>query len=336
MRSTTFGQLLSEFFIEHLAGQMNMSQNTIRSYRDTFVLLLRYCRDTMKKPLERLALDDFSAALAKGFLEHLENERCCGASTRNQRLAAIHSFARYVQAEEPQYFLECQRILLLPLKRHERKEVVYLPPDDLAVLLAQPDLNSSGGRRDAVLLSLLYDTGARVQELIDLKVKDIRLDSPAQVKLTGKGRKVRNVPLMAQTVKVLQQYLLENNLAGPDAGEKPVFRNRCGNALSRSGIRYLLLKYVEKATDAGAFVHSHVTPHTLRHTKAMHLLQAGNPLVVIRNILGHSEVKTTEIYARADMNMKRQALERVAGLTPTPNMPSWQTNRDLMDWLRNL
>lgn len=336
MKSEQFGQLLSGFLLEHLAGRMNMSENTICSYRDTFVLLLRYCRDVASKPPERLGLDDLNVQLITRFLEYLENERGCNASTRNQRLAAIHSFMRYVQTEHPDSFLECQRILMIPSKRYESREVVHLQTNELAAILAQPNLNSPRGRRDAVLLSLIYDTGARVQEIADLKVKDIRIDPPAQVRLTGKGRKVRHVPLMSRTVGVLMQYLNENGFDRPGGMDMPVFQNRCGNALSRAGMRYILLKYVEQAHDSGSNIREKVTPHMLRHTKAMHLLQAGNPLVVIQKILGHVDIKTTEIYARADMNMKRQALEKIADLSPSPDIPSWQNNRDLMDWLRKL
>ncbi|MEN6520067.1 MAG: site-specific integrase [Armatimonadota bacterium] len=336
MKPEQFGQLLSGYLVEHLAGRMNMSSNTIRSYRDTFVILLRYCRDAVGKPPERLCLKDIDTHLITSFLEYLENERRCSPSTRNQRLAAIHSFMRYVQIEHPDSFLECQRILLIPSKRHESREVAHLNTDELAAILAQPNLGSQSGRRDAVLLSLIYDTGARVQEISDLKVKDIRLDPPAQVRLTGKGQKVRHVPLMQKTVGILKHYLNENGLDHPGCLEIPVFQNRYGNALSRSGMRYILLKYVEQAHNSGSNIRERVTPHTLRHTKAMHLLQAGNPLVVIQKILGHVDIKTTEIYARADMNMKRQALEKIADISPSPNIPTWQNNRDLMDWLRKL
>jgi site-specific recombinase XerD len=192
------------------------------------------------------------------------------------------------------------------------------------------------GRRDAVLLSLLYDSGARAQELADLSVRDVRLESPAQVRITGKGEKRRTVPLMQSIVELLRDYLREQRLTDPQDGDKPLFRNRYGRHLSRSGIRYILEKYVEKTRLNRRTGLPKVSPHTLRHTKAMHLLQSGNPLVVIRDFLGHADVKSTEIYARADMDMKRRALEKASDKSPTPEVPFWNKDQDLLQWLRSL
>jgi len=281
-------------------------------------------------------MEQLTPSLIVDFLKHLEEKRNCKPRSRNQRLAALHSFFRYVHVERPQYMLQCQRILAIPHQRQEHPLVEYLDPEDLAAILAQPDLNAQQGRRDAVLLSLLYDTGARVQEIIDLTIRDIRLDPPAQIRLTGKGRKTRCVPLMKGTVDLLRDYLHEWDLGLPKDSPVTVFRNREGHPLSRSGIRHILLKYVEQARANRPTLRGDISPHTLRHTKAMHLLQAGNPLVVIRNILGHSHVQTTEIYARADMEMKRKALESVADLSPPPTIPSWKKDPDLLVRLRNL
>lgn len=333
---TEFSRLLSAFLGEYLPSQRNLSANTIKSYRDTFVLLLRYCRDHQHLVLERLDIPHLDAPLITGFLAHLETERRCSVATRNQRLAAIHSFFRYLQAEEPTYLQQSQRLLALPMKRHPQPEVGYLTTEELALILAQPDLSTLEGRRDAVLLSILYDAGARVQELIDLTVRDVRLDTPAQIRLTGKGGKMRSVPLLSRTVNLLKQYLQERDLLQSGQGAKPVFSNAKGEPLSRSGIRYILKKYVQSAKTSNPTLRDDVSPHTLRHTKAMHLLQAGNPLVVIRNILGHTDVKTTEIYARADMEMKRRALANAAEKLVTPELPSWTRDADLLGWLKKL
>ena len=336
MKPTDFANLLTAFLKDYLPSHRNVSANTVISYRDTFVLLLRYCRDVKGIAPNRMELKHLTPALIMDFLDHLETTRHCKARSRNQRLTAVHSFFRYVHVEKPEYAVQCQRILAIPHKRHQHPLIEHLVPDDLAAILAQPDLKAKQGRRDAVLLSLLYDTGARVQELIDLSVRDIRLDAPAQVRLTGKGRKTRCVPLMKATVVLLKRYLQEQDLVLPDVGPEPVFRNREGKRLSRSGIRYIFLKYVERARASRPALGIQISPHTLRHTKAMHLLQAGNPLVVIRNILGHSYVQTTEIYARADMEMKRKALESIAALSPSSKLPSWKKNPDLLERLRNL
>jgi site-specific recombinase XerD len=253
-------------------------------------------RDVHGLAPERVTLKQIDPPLVLGFLDHLEKDRRCRARTRNLRLTALHSFFRYLQAEEPSLLLPCQRILAIPLQRQVSAPVDYLSPESLAVLLRQPDLTRRAGRRDAVLLSLLYDAGARVQELLDLSARDVRLASPAQLRITGKGRKIRIVPLMASTVELLREYLQEQGLTGPEQLDKPLFANRHGRRLSRSGVRYLVAKYMDKAgaSHPGLALPS-VSPHTFRHSKAMHLLQSGNPLVVIRDFLGHADIKSTEI-----------------------------------------
>jgi Phage integrase family len=210
------------------------------------------------------------------------------------------------------------------------------PKEYLAQVLAQPDLRTRAGRRDAVLLSVLYDTGARVQELIDLNAGDVRLDPPPQVRLMGKGRKMRAIPLMDATVELLRDHRRDNNLDRPEHADKPLFQNRQGGRLSRSGIRYLLQKYVQPVRRDHPGFTQPVSPHSLRHTKGMHLLQSGVPLEIIRDFLGHVDVKTTEIYARANLEMKRKALEKAADGTPLPKIPSWKQNKTLLEWLHSL
>jgi len=232
--------------------------------------------------------------------------------------------------------VQCQQILAIPFQRCARPTVNYLSTEELSEILAQPDLATDHGRRDAVMLSVLYDTGARVQELVDLSVRDIRLASPAQIRLTGKGRKTRVVPLLSGTVELLAQYMREHRLNCPERMDSPLFFNRQGEHLSRSGVRYLLTKYTEDARKAKPGLPEKISPHTLRHSKAMHLLQAGNPATVIQAILGHADIRSTDIYARADMEMKRRALEKAAKMAPSGTLPSWQRDKGLMDWLRSL
>jgi integrase/recombinase XerD len=337
MRPTDFATHLTAFLTGYLPAQRHVSPNTIKAYRDAFVLLLRYCRDVRRIAPERLGLEQIDPPLVLGFLDHLETERRCTSRTRNLRLTALHAFFRYLQTEEPGLLLACQRILAIPLQRQAPPAVEYLTPESLAAILRQPDLSRHAGRRDAVLLSLLYDTGARVQELVNLSVRDVRLESPAQVRLTGKGRKTRVVPLMNSTVELLREYVREQGLSGPEQGDQPLFRNRCGGRLSRSGIRYLVEKYTLQARATQPSVPlPKVSPHTFRHSKAMHLLQCGNPLVVIRDFLGHADLKSTEIYARSDLEMKRRALEKASAQSPTPAIPFWQKDQSLLEWLASL
>lgn len=336
MKPTDFSVHVTSFLTHYLAAQRNVSPNTIKAYRDVFTLLLRFCRDVQGIAPEKLRLEQIDVSMVEAFLDYLETERKSSPRTRNHRLAALHAFFRYVQAEEPARMLQCQKILAIPQRRHARPTVAYLSKEELAEILAQPDLRTSEGRRDAVLLSILYDTGARVQELIDLSVGDVRLDPPAQLRLLGKGRKMRAVPLMENTVQLLRDQIHENNLDRSEQFAEPLFRNGKNQRLSRSGIRYILQKYLAKARSRCPTLNRTVSPHTLRHTKGMHLLQSGISLDMIRDFLGHVDVKTTQIYARANLEMKRTALEKISEPSPVRTIPSWQQNRNLLDWLRSL
>lgn len=336
MKPTDFSMHVTNFLTHYLAAQRNLSPNTIKAYRDVFTLLLRFCRDLRGIALERLSLAQIDASLVEAFLDHLANDRHVSIPTQNHRLAVLHAFFRYVQSEVPDRLLQCQRILAIPLRRHPRSIVGYLSKEYLAQVLAQPDLQTPAGRRDAVMLSVLYDTGARVQELIDLNAGDVRLDPPPQLRLMGKGRKMRAVPLMDATLELLREHQRENGLDRPEHADKPLFQNREGGRLSRSGVRYLLRKYVQAVRCDHPGFTQRVSPHTMRHTKGMHLLQSGVPLEIIRDFLGHMDVKTTEIYARANLEMKRKALEKVADVGAIPKIPSWNQNKTLLAWLQSL
>jgi integrase/recombinase XerD len=336
MKPTDFSIHVTDFLTHYLGAQRNLSPNTIKAYRDVFTLLLRFCRDVRGIAPEKLCLAQINVSLVEAFLDYLGTERNCSPRTRNHRLAALRAFFRYVQTEEPAHMLQCQKILAIPQQRHARPTVTYLSKEELAAVLAQPNLRTAEGRRDAVLLSLLYDTGARVQELIDLSIGDVRLDSPAQLRLLGKGRKTRAVPLMASTVQLLRDHIRENRLDGPERFDTPLFQNGRHERLSRSGIRYILHKYLVQARVMCPSLNRIVSPHTLRHTKGMHLLQSGISLDMIRDFLGHVDVKTTQIYARANLEMKRKALEKLAEPSPVPSIPSWQENKTLLDWLSSL
>jgi len=327
MKPTDFSKNLRSFFANYLPNVRNLSGNTISSYRDAFRLLLIYCQDIRKIKPEKLCLEHFDEDFIISFLEWLQTNRGCSISTRNQRLVAIHAFFRYVQVQEPVYLHLSQHILQIPCMKHSPSIVKHLTPEQVKELLATPNSKTESGRRDITLLSVLYDTGARVQELCDLRVRDVRLDKPAMITLTGKGRKTRSVPILGNTIGLLKQYLMEKQLSQNGKQDNPLFFNQQFTKLTRSGVSYILQKYTSKKG---------ITPHILRHSKAMHLYQAGVNLIYIRDILGHVDIATTDIYARQDIESKRRALEDTyPDLTPTA-LPDWNCDDNLLNFLNNL
>ena len=333
--ATDFAVALRRFLTSYLAGLRGCSPSTIASYRDTFKILIAWFRDERSVPPARLTLDRLDAGAVTAFLAHLQEDRHNSVSTRNQRLAAISSFATWIQTEDPARMACWQDILAIPSKKQDRPAVRHLTVDQSRLLLAQPDQTTRQGRRDATLLATLYDTGARVQEIADLAVRDIRLQNPPMVSLTGKGRKTRHVPLDGGTVTLLAAYLEEHRLDEPGRDDHPVFYGRHRARLSRGGIAWIIRKYQEQISDpplAGASI----SPHILRHSKAMHLYEAGVPLPYIRDILGHVDLSTTEIYARASIEAKRRALEAAYTDIVTDDLPEWNQDPGLLNWLAKL
>lgn len=336
MNPTNFARYLTDFFSAYLTAQKNVSKNTIYSYRDAFKLLFKYCQEVKGIAIERITIDLLTAGLIKDFLDWLEHERKCSISTRNQRLASIHSFFRYIQGEAPAGIHHFQKVISISTKKAGKKVIGHLSPDAMKLILEQPDKNSSKGRRDLTLLSVLYDTGARVQELIDIKVIDLVLDSPPVISLTGKGNKMRRVPLMKNVVTLLQRYLSERDLNKQWKNQYPLFINNQHNKLTKEGVAYILGKYVKMASEKSQVVPKRVSPHVLRHSKAMHLLQAGVNLIYIRDFLGHVDLKTTEIYARTDTETKRKAIEKAYPDIITGQLPAWNKDKELLIWLSQL
>ena len=333
--ATDFALFLRRFLTAHLAGLRGYSPNTIASYRDAFKLLICYFRDERSIPPERLTLELIDAAAITGFLAWLHASRHNSASTSNQRLAAIDSFFTWMQSQDPARMACCQDILAIPARKHDRPAVTHLSAGQTRQLLALPDRSTRRGRRDATLLATLYDTAARVQELADLTVRDLRLDNPAMASLTGKGRKTRHVPLDTNTAALLTAYLAERQLDSPGRDDHPVFFNQHRCKLSRGGIAWILRKYQAQATDP-ALANVRLSPHILRHSRAMHLYDAGVPLPYIRDILGHVDLSTTEIYARASTEAKRKALEAVYADLVTADLAEWNQNPELLSWLASL
>ncbi len=334
-RNNQFQHLLGKFLSEYLPSQRRFSTNTISSYCDTFRLFIAYMKTDKGIEPNQIKFMDADRGTVESFLKWLESERKCSATTVNQRLAAIHSFYKYVQGEEPQMINLCQQVLNIPNRKSPAKFVSYLCKEDLELIFRQPDTSTRKGRRDLTLLCVLYDTGGRVQEIADLTLGSVRLQAPAQLTLLGKGNKSRAVPLMNQTATLLSNYMKENRLLqGGQTNEHPVFFNQRHEALSRSGIGYILQKYVAYARKEQPSIPEKVTPHILRHSKAMHLLEAGVNIVYIRDILGHVDIATTGIYARSNLEMKRKALEKVAIVPDANDVPFWTEDKDLLSWLK--
>ena len=329
---------MSKFLTSYLPGEAGVSPNTVLSYRDTFLLLLKYCKASENVLPENMTLDMITRELVLSFLSWLENERGCSVSTRNQRLTAIHSFCRFMQLEDVLRLNQYQKVIAIPKKKGKKGTINYMSPEGIKLILEQPDAEKMSGRRDMVLLSLMYDTGSRVQEMADLTVEDVRLDVPATVKITGKGGKTRIVPLMEPTANIVRSYISVCGLTGSGKRSYPLFPNRGGKKFTRAGIKYILDKYVESAkTENPGILPDVISPHSFRHSKAMHLLHAGVNLVYIRDILGHADLKTTEIYARIDGEMKRKALEEAfTNTAPTEETPLWQQDGELLNWLQGL
>lgn len=337
-KENDFAKYLSYFLSKYLPAQLNASTNTVASYRDTFKLFLIFCQSERGIKPELLCMKNITKDCVIGFLDWIENTRKCSISTRNQRLAAIHAFTKYVQTESPENLYEVQKILSIPTKKKPRPTIPFLTIREMEILLKQPDRRKEIGKRDLVLLATLYDTGSRVQELIDLKIKNLRLENPAVITLKGKGMKSRQVPIMRNTRDLLAEYLDHYKCnTGYALQDAPLFYNQYKNKLTRKGISYIINKYVESAKKSPDFHNDGIiTPHVFRHTRAVHMLQAGVNIIYIRDFLGHSSVTTTEIYARADTEMKRKALESAYIELDNGQFPSWENDGDLMNWLQGL
>ena len=333
-----FARYLTDYLAKYLPGQRNLSTNTIASYRDAFRLLLVYLSRAKNMKAEAISMSDINKDAVVGFLAWLENERGCSISTRNQRLCAIKAFIHYVQSEDLENLLEYQRILAIKQKKTASKPMVYLSKEAFAEVLRQPDTSLAKGRRDLVLLALLYDSGARISELCNILVRDIRLEMPIVLTLRGKGCKVRAVPLMGNTGSLLEAYLAENKLLD-DSGklDHPLFQNSHGSKLSRSGAAAIVERHVESARlDSDIFIPQGITPHSFRRQKAIDLLDVGVPLLYIRDLLGHKSVTTTEVYARVSEDKRRATLEQITVSSKEIDYPDWRQDSGLIEWLNDL
>ena len=315
MKTDPLPTYLQCFFTDRLATQLKASPNTVASYRDTFRLLLRYAAGRLRRPPTELHVADIDAELVGLFLADIESTRGNSARSRNARLSAIRSFFKYIAVNEPQLLHHCQRILAMPPKRHEKRAIDYLSRAEIEALIAAPDLSTWHGRRDRALLALALQTGLRVSELIGLSCSDIVLSAGAHVRCMGKGRKERATPIRKDSVKMLRGWLAERSGADAD----PVFVSNRNQRLSRDAIEQIVRKHVQSAS-AGcpSLRKKRVTPHVLRHSAAMQLLQNGVDRTVIALWLGHESVETTQMYIHADIQLKEKAMARTRPIKAPP------------------
>jgi integrase/recombinase XerD len=330
-RGRLLGPVLQSYFCDYLINQRRLSACTVSAYRDTFKLLLTFLDTKLGVKADDLRVQSIDADSVLAFLDDLERERRNCARSRNARLAAIRSFFRFAVAFDPLLLPVAQRILAIPSKRFERRVIGYLQPSQIQALLDAPDLSTRAGLRDRVLLTLMYNTGARVSEVASLKVSDLRLDTGGAIHLRGKGRKERTVPLWRDSVRLIRGWL-KKTTSTPDA---PLLPNSRGGHMTRSGIEHRLTVVLERAAKKDpALSKVQLSPHTIRHTTAMHLLQSGVDLSVIAMWLGHESIGTTHQYLDADLETKKRALDRLH--SPTLRRPGRKAQPKLVAFLRRL
>ena len=330
---------MSKYFFDYLPVQKGLSQNTIKSYRDTMELFIKYCEEKRGLRRDRLEVSQITREMISQFLLWLELERGCSAATRNQRQAAITAFFKFLQLEYPEYIYLYQQITTLPKKREEESAVKHLPVEAMQLIFRQPDISTREGRRNLAFLTLMYESAARASEVTGITVGDVRFSRKGTiVHINGKGKKFRDVPITTAPTGILKSYLKEESKCRSCNDYAPLFCNRYGDALTRNGVYYIVNKYFELAkAEAPELFPERVHPHMFRHSRAMHLLEAGIDLYYIKELLGHSDISTTEVYARLSLEMKRIILEEVHPIQYSEEQRrSWTDDKNLMRWLKSL
>lgn len=325
------GDLVRDFF-HWMARERNVSPHTITAYRDTMVLFLRYLSDVTGLSVDRLALTDDLGDHVMAFLNHLEETRKVSIRTRNHRLSAIKSFCRYAAYAQPMAAAACRRVTLIPLKKRVELLVEYLETSEIEAIIATADLATEEGRRNHALLVLMFNTGCRVSELTQLTREQLQPGPPRHIRILGKGRKWRTVPLWDRTVKAIETMMRDRSDDAPN-----LFLGQRGTPLTRSGVRHLLARHCREASEkVPALTKKQISPHTIRHTTAVALLRATGDLDGVSKILGHANLNTTRLYTAADRSRLAQTLNSIsAALVPTPSI-EWKPEADLLAWLESL
>lgn len=332
MIKNDFSYYVRKFLTSYLPQERGYSENTIDTYRYTFILLLEYLKIVGIKA-EKVKISHLTREVIEAFLDYLENERNNSPSSRNGRLAAINSFFKFLQYEYPDYLDEYISIMSIPLKKTKIKPKNQLSIDEMKYLLEQPDINTKRGYRDYMIILTLYNTAVRVSKLINMRIIDFRLDKPYSVSVVGKGNKIRHIPLSEAYVVEVKKYMSLNQLRNKSKTAL-LFTNPSNQQLTRMGITNILNKYVDKARSKHPnLFQGKITPHVLRHTKAYHLLHDDVNLVYIRDILGHSSIQTTEIYARTDSARLRKVIDEAYKDLSKDEEPDWQ-NDSVLEWLK--
>jgi site-specific recombinase XerD len=335
--ATELASSIRGFFEQHLVAQRGLSPNTVLAYRDALKLLLTFAAELHRKSCTDLTLDHLADDTVRRFLRHLEDDRHNSVTTRNVRLAAIHAFFQYLAGTDPRHLARCQAILSVPFKRREHRVPQYLERDEVQAIFRQIDCRAPGGLRDDALLRVLYNAGMRAQEVVDLDVNHVRFTRPFTVLIHGKGRKERVCPLWRETLIAVKNYLQTRDVRFTDSG--PLFLNARGQRLTRFGVRYIVAHRIADAAKVCPTLQTRrITPHTWRHTTAMHLLQSNVDLAMIRSWLGHASIETTNTYVEIDLEMKRKTLQSCEKLIPksTTSASTWRHNKDILSWLASL
>jgi integrase/recombinase XerD len=327
---------IQNFFQNYLSNHRGLSANTLITYRDALKLFLAYVVKHTDKQIMKITLDDLTAEVTLAFLDDIEKNRGNRVITRNLRLAALRSFFSYLVTQDTFRTGQYQKIIAIPLKKAPSQVMDYLETDELKTILGTIDRTTLLGRRDHTLLNLLYNTGARVQEICNLRVKDLHLDPPQLITITGKGQKTRQVPVWPETAALLKAHLCERGVIHDL--QAILFVNARGEPLGRFGIRHIIRKRTTQAIKkCPGLATKKISPHTFRHTTAMHLLQSGVDLSIIKSWLGHVNLSTTHAYVEIDLNMKRKALAACTPMGSTQDLQQFiDRNKDIISWLESL
>jgi len=329
---------LSKYLNSYLPLTVGASRNTINAYSDTFKLLFLFAKEKYKLKPNKIYVETINKTFLSNFSSWIINARKCSNSTKNLRMSNIKTFFAYIQSEIPSLSLHAQTILQIPKLKEPCKIIEYISTDGIRLILQQPNTNTLIGKKHLVILSFIYATAARVQELIDVSISDFKFNNSDSIKLTGKGNKARLVPLEKDIILLLERYIeYEKRHRSICNKDDPLFLNSSGKKFTRQGISYIIKKYSNMAREQNSnLIPKNVHPHTFRHSRAMALLQAGVELIYIRDFLGHYSVTTTEIYARANNDLTRKALLKISPHENKVDIPVWQKDKSLLEYLKNL